>query len=79
MATFHQEGQTIQYQYNAVTINFGDVRTPDDFRQQLKNLQAELNKAIEAKAISDDDTTDVEYQVKRAIQQAENLPKTRKH
>ena len=71
MATFNQQGQTVQYQYNAETINFGEVRTPDDFRLQLKNLQAELNRAIKAKAIPDEKAIDAEAQVKKAILQAD--------
>jgi hypothetical protein len=71
MATFDQRGQTVQYQYNADTINFGAVQTPDDFRQQLRNLQAELKRAIEARAIPDEKAVDAEAQVKKAIIQAE--------
>ena len=51
MATFDQRGQTVQYQYNAGTINFGQAKTLDGFRQELKKLQAELERAVEAKAI----------------------------
>jgi len=71
MATFNQQGQTVQYQYNAETINFGAVQTPDDFRLQLRNLQAELNRAIEAKAIPEEKAIDAEAQVKKAILQAD--------
>jgi hypothetical protein len=71
MATFNQQGQTVQYQYNAETINFGEVRTSDDYLLQLKNLQAELKKAIAARAIPDEIAIDAEYQVSKAIQQAE--------
>ena len=78
MATFNQQGQTVQYQYNAETINFGEVQTPDDFLLQLKNLQAELNRAIAAKATSDENVIDAEYQVKKAIFQAETLTPDKK-
>ena len=71
MVTFNQQGQTVQYQYNAETINFGVAKTPDDFLLQLKNLQAELNRAIEAKAVPDEKAVDAKAQVKKAILQAE--------
>jgi hypothetical protein len=70
MATFHQEGQTVQYQYNAETINFEKARTPDEFLLKLKNLQVELDRAIEAKAIPDESAIDAEHQINKAIQQA---------
>ena len=72
MATFHQEGQHVHGdQYNAETINFGQAHNPADFLRELKNLQAELNKAIAAKAIPDEQAIDAEAQVKKAILQAE--------
>lgn len=72
MATFNQEKQTVQYQYNAETINFGSVKTADDFLLQLKNLQAALDKAITAKVIPDEDAIDAEDLVKKAIDQAKS-------
>ncbi len=72
MATFHQEGQTVQNQYNAETINFGGVESTEDFTLKLQALQSELNKAIEAKAITGDNSIDAEYQVKKAIAQAQS-------
>lgn len=71
MATFNQQGQAVQYQYNGDTINFGAVQTPDDFRLQLKNLQAELKRAIDARAITDEKAIDADAQVKKAILQTE--------
>ena len=71
MATFHQEGQTVQYQYNAETINFGEARTPDEFLLQLKNLQVELDRAIEAKAIPDENVVDAKARIDEAVLQAE--------
>ncbi len=70
MATFNQQGQMIQNQYNAETINFGAVNTAEDFLQQLENLQAELNKAIDAGAISEDSAVDAEASIKKAVLQA---------
>jgi len=71
MATFHQEGQTVQYQYNAETINFGEARTADEFLLQLKNLQIELDRAIEAKAIPDENVVDAKARINEAVLQAE--------
>jgi len=71
MATFNQQGQTVQYQYNAETINFGEVRTTNDFVVQLNNLQAELDKAIAAKAMPKENAMNAENEVKKAIIQAE--------
>ena len=78
MATFNQQGQTVQNQYNAETINFSEIKTPDDFLLKLKDLQAELNRAIEAKAIPDDNAKVAEAQVKKAILQAENTAPDKK-
>ena len=41
MATFNQQGQTVQYQYNADTINFGQATTTENYLQELKALQIE--------------------------------------
>ena len=71
MATFHQEGQTVQYQYNAETINFGEARTPAEFLLQLKSLQVELDRAIEAKAIPDENVVDAKARINEAVLQAE--------
>ncbi len=72
MATFNQQGQTVQNQYNAETINFGGVNSSDDFVLKLQELQTELTKAIDTKAIAGDDSIDAEYQVKKAIAHAES-------
>lgn len=71
MATFNQQGQTVQYQYNADTINFGQVKTPDDFLLELKNLQTELGRAIDAKALTGESAIDADTHIKKAILHAE--------
>ena len=71
MATFNQQGQTVTNQYNAENINFGQVQTQDDFFLELKHLQAELEKTIEAKEITGEEALDAETYVKKAILQAE--------
>jgi hypothetical protein len=66
----NQNNATIQNQYIAEEMNFDAVRTSSEFVQQLKNLQAELNKAIAAKAISGENAIQAEEQFKNAIDQA---------
>ena len=78
MATFDQRGQTVQYQYNAGTINFGQAKTLDGFRQELKKLQAELERAVEAKAITGGNAIDAETHVKKAILLAEEATPNKK-
>ncbi len=70
MATFHQEGQTVQYQYNAEPINFGEARAPGEFLLQLKNLQVELDRAIEAKVIPNQNVVDAKARINEAVLQA---------
>ena len=79
MATFNQQGQTVTNQYNAENINFSQVQTKDDFFQELKQLQAELEKAIEAKALTGENAIDVQTHVQKAILQAEAETPDKKH
>ncbi len=71
MATFNQQGQKVQNQYNAETINFGQVTTPDTYLKELRALQAELNKAIQSNELESDQAIDVEYHLKKAVDYAE--------
>lgn len=70
MATFNQQGQVVKYQYNADTINFDYVKTPEDFFSLLEKLKSDLEKAIEAKAITGENAIDAETSVKKALLQA---------
>ena len=70
MAHFDQRNQTVQTQYNAETINFGQVHSQNEFFQTLKQVQAELEKAIEAKAIIGEKAIDAETPIKKALLQA---------
>lgn len=72
MATFNQQNQVVQTQYNAEVINFGAVATPEDFLKQLKVLQTELNKAIEAETVTGEDAINAESHLKKTILQAES-------
>ncbi len=71
MATFNQQNQTVQYQYNAEIINFDQVKTLGDFFLELKQLQAELKRAIEAKAIIGENALNAENCVNKALLQAD--------
>jgi len=71
MATFNQQNQKVQYQYNADTINFGHAQSQEDFFSELNKLEAELEKAIQAKAITGEDAIDAETHVKKALLQAQ--------
>lgn len=72
MATFNQQNQVVQNQYNAEVINFGAVATPEDFLQQLKALQTELDKVIQEKVVTGEDAIDAESHLKKTILQAES-------
>jgi len=70
MATFNQQHQNIQHQYNAETINFNQSQTSDEFFLQLKRLQTELQNATEAKAITGEKAIDAKMHIKKALLQA---------
>ncbi len=72
MVKIKQKVKTIHNQYIAETINFGEVKSSDDFVLKLQELQAELEKAIDARALSEGKSLDAEYQVKKAIAQAKS-------
>ena len=72
MTVFDQRHQKVQYQYNAAgDINFGAVQNKMEVVAELGKLQAELAEAIRAGLFDEDTATDVEYQLKKAVQQAE--------
>ena len=69
---FDQRGQQVQYQYNAAgDINFGAVQNRLEAAAEIGKLQEELSRANQAGAIDDDAATDAEYQIKKALQQAQ--------
>ncbi len=69
--TFNQQGQTVQNQYIAETINFGQATTPDTYLKLLRALQAELDKVIQSNELENDKAIDVEYHLKKAVDYAE--------
>lgn len=78
MANFDQRNQTVQTQYNAETINFGQAHTQDDFFQSLKQVQVELEKAIAAKAITGNSAIDADTHIKKALLQAREATPNKK-
>jgi hypothetical protein len=71
MSVFNQEGQTVNYQYNAAgDINFGAVNNRVDFATELDKVRAELKRAQQANAVSEETATDVEYRLNKAAQEA---------
>lgn len=71
MAKFTQHIQNLQYQFNADTINFGAVKTPEDCLPMIQALQAEAQKAIEAKAVQGEEAVDLKACLEKAVLKAE--------
>lgn len=72
MSIFDQRGQHVSYQYNAAgDINFGTVENRLDLIGELEKLKAELRKASNAEVIDAEVVTDAEYQITKAVQEAE--------
>jgi hypothetical protein len=76
---FNQSGQTVQgNQYNAAgDINFENVSNRDEFASMLEKLQHDLDASMEVENLDEDVITDVEYHMKKAVQQA-NKPEPEK-
>ena len=71
MAHFDMRGQHVTNQYNAGRdINFGAVHSPIDLIVELEKLRGQFTQAKEVGIISEETTTDAEYQIAKAIQQA---------
>jgi hypothetical protein len=79
MAIFDQRGQKVgPHQINvagdlniAGDINFGAVQDKREVVAELVKLQAELDRAIKAGLFDEETATDAEYQLKKAVQQAQ--------
>ncbi len=70
MAQFDMRGQRVTNQYIAGRdMNFGAVQTPEDLITVLEKLKGELDQAKQAGIISEEEATDAEYQVTKAVQQ----------
>ena len=72
MTVFDQRNQNVNYQYNAAgAINFETVQNETELVAELEKLKQEFSKAGSAGVIDAEVVTDAEYQVTKAIQQAQ--------
>lgn len=72
MSVFDQRGQNVNYQYNASgNINFGTVDNREDLVRELENLKSEVLIARDINTISSDIVTDLQYQLQKAVDQAQ--------
>ncbi len=72
MTIFDQRGQHVTYQYNAYgNINFGAVENKAGLVEELKKLQAELQQAIEQKAVTGKPANEAQYNLNSAVLEAE--------
>jgi AbiTii len=72
MSVFNQQGQTVNTQYNAAgDINFSSIQNSTEFVAELIKLKNEFSKVAQEEAINAEIVTDTEYQLTKAIQQAE--------
>jgi len=69
---FDQRGQAVKYQFNiAGDLKMSDVQSKQEAIDQLKKLQAEMGRAVEANVFDEDVATDAQYQVKKAVIEAQ--------
>ena len=71
MTTFDQRNQKVNYQYNANRdINFGAIQNNADVPVELEKLLTELQKAVKAGSLKDENAIDAEAKIKKAIIQS---------
>ncbi len=69
---FDQRNQHVTYQYNAYgNINFGAVENTAGLVEELKKLQAELREATKQQAVTGDPAVDAQYNLDKAVLEAE--------
>jgi hypothetical protein len=75
MTIFDQRGQQVNQQFNIVgdtgDINFRSVQNRLDVITQMQRLQDKVIKAVEAGVFNEDTAIEVEYKIKKAVQQAQ--------
>jgi hypothetical protein len=72
MAQFVQRGQKVQTQYNVGRdLNFGTVQNSIDLFTELEKLKEEVIKARQIGILDNKKSTDVEYHIAKAAQEAE--------
>ena len=78
MTQFDQRGQQVTNQYNAGRdMNFGAVQNRVDLVTELEHLKEQFTQARKVGMLREETATDAEYQVTKAIQQA-NKPEPEK-
>lgn len=78
MTQFDQRGQKVNIQYNAGRdMNFGAVQNAIDLVTELEKLKEEVTRARQDGLLEKKVATDVEYQITKAAQEAEE-PKPNK-
>lgn len=79
MAQFDQRGQQIgRDQYNADTMHFGTVSSAGDLVAELEKLKRVVIQAQQDGLLDKKRETDVEYQITKASQEAEEPKPTKK-
>lgn len=78
MVTINIQNQNVNNQYIADTINIGQSQTHEEFFQQLKYLQTELLKAIEANAITGEGAIEAKSHIEKALLQEEQATPDKK-
>ena len=79
MSVFDQRGQKVKYQYNAAgDINVNSIQSIQDLTKQLENLQVELKKARDAKAIDQDKAVEAEYHILQATKETKKKKPNKK-
>ena len=72
MTVFDQRDQKVNTQYNAAgDINFNSAQNSNEFVAELQKLKDEFLRVAQEEAIDAEIVTDAEYQLTKAIQQAE--------
>jgi Cell division protein len=72
MSVFDQRGQKVVYQYNAAgNVNFGNIENRADLIGELEKLKTEISKARDAEIIDTETLTDIQYQIQKAVDQAQ--------
>jgi hypothetical protein len=78
MSVFDMRGQKVSYQYNAAgNINFGNVENRTDLIGELEKLKAEILKAKDGEIIDTETVTEVQYQIQKAVEQAQKTEPNR--
>jgi hypothetical protein len=78
MSFFDQRGQHVTNQYNAQHMNFGSVQNKVDLIAELEKFKEEVSKSQKDGTLDKKKATDVEYQITKATQEAEEAKPDKK-